>query len=348
MNDTSLPEQNKLFPSTRFMGSKKKLLPSIYKIASELEYDTAVDAFSGSGVVSYLFKTLGKNVISNDHMHMSSTFAKALIENQNMQLSEIQVEKLLIKAPKNDKFVQTTFKGLYFNQKDCATIDNIRFNMRYIKRPETRSIAMMALIRACMKRRPRGIFTYTGDRYDDGRSDLLKSIEEHFIDAVSQINGAVFDNGKMNLALNSDALSLVQRRRSLVYLDPPYYTPKSDNQYVRRYHFVEGLARDWKGVEIQEHTQTKKFKSYETPFSTRDGALGAFEQIFKKFKDSIIVVSYSSNALPSLDEIVETMSKYKSNVSVVPVDHKYSFGNQSHKVGDNRNAVKEFLFLGQS
>ena len=91
MNDTSLPEQNKLFPSTRFMGSKKKLLPSIYKIVSELEYDTAVDAFSGSGVVSYLFKTLGKNVISNDHMHMSSTFAKALIENQNMQLSEIQL-----------------------------------------------------------------------------------------------------------------------------------------------------------------------------------------------------------------------------------------------------------------
>ena len=48
--------------------------------------------------------------------------------------------------------------------------------------------------------------------------------------------------------------------------------PLSDNEYVRRYHFIEGLARDWKGVEIQEHTQTKKFKSYPTPFSTRKGA----------------------------------------------------------------------------
>lgn len=55
----------------------------------------------------------------------------------------------------------------------------------------------------------------------------------------------------------------------LVYIDPPYYSPLSDNEYVRRYHFVEGLARDWKGVEIQENTVTKKFKSYPTPFSTR-------------------------------------------------------------------------------
>jgi DNA adenine methylase len=348
MTCSNLPEQNKLYPSTRFMGSKKKLLPNIFEIVNGLDFDTAIDAFSGSGVVSYMFKTLGKNVIANDHMHMSSTFAKALIENQNVRLSDSQVKKLLTRAPKSDKFVQTTFKGLYFSQKDCATIDDIRFNLRFIRRSETRSIAMMALIRACMKRRPRGVFTYTGDRYNDGRSDLLKSIEEHFIDAVSQINNAVFDNGKMNLASNSDALSLVQQKRSLIYLDPPYYTPKSDNQYVRRYHFVEGLARDWNGVDIQEHTQTKKFKSYETPFSNRDGALEAFERIFKTFKHSIILVSYSSNALPTLQEIVETMSKYKSDVSVVPVNHRYSFGNQGNKVGDNRNSVKEYLFLGQS
>lgn len=348
MTGPNPPEQNKLYPSTRFMGSKKKLLPNIHGIVNGLDFDTAIDAFSGSGVVSYMFKTLGKNVIANDHMHMSSTFAKALIENQNVRLSDSQVKKLLTRAPKSDKFVQTTFKGLYFSQRDSATIDDIRFNLRYIKRPETRSIAMMALIRACMKRRPRGVFTYTGDRYDDGRSDLLRSIKEHFIDAVEQVNNAVFDNGKINQALNCDALSLVQCKRSLIYIDPPYYTPKSDNQYVRRYHFVEGLARDWKGVEIQDHTQTKKFKSYETPFSNRSGALEAFEKIFKTFQNSIILVSYSSNALPTLEEIVETMSKYKSDVSVIPVNHRYSFGNQGHKVGDNRNVVKEYLFLGRS
>ena len=67
-----------------------------------------------------------------------------------------------------------------------------------------------------------------------------------------------------------------------MYIDPPYYSPYSDNEYVRRYHFVEGLARDWKEVEIQEHTLTKKFKSYPTPFSTRNGAADAFDVLFKK------------------------------------------------------------------
>ena len=71
-----LPEQNKLYPRTRFMGCKKKLLPNIHEIVNGLDFDTAIDAFSGSGVVSYMFKTLGKNVIANDHMHMSLTFAK--------------------------------------------------------------------------------------------------------------------------------------------------------------------------------------------------------------------------------------------------------------------------------
>ena len=91
----------------------------------------------------------------------------------------------------------------------------------------------------------------------------------------------------------------------------PYYSPLSDNEYVRRYHFVEGLARDWKGVEIQQHTQTKKFKSYPTPFSTRKGAADAFDRLFKKFASSVLIVSYSSNSLPTQDEMVALMAKYK-------------------------------------
>jgi DNA adenine methylase len=131
----------------------------------------------------------------------------------------------------------------------------------------------------------------------------------------------------------------------LVYIDPPYYSPLSDNEYVRRYHFVEGLARDWKGVEIQQNTLTKKFKSYPTPFSTRKGAADAFDLLFKKFRDSIIIVSYSSNSLPTQDEMVALMAKYKEHVEVVPIDYTYSFGNQK-QAKTNRNKVQEFLFVG--
>lgn len=133
---------------------------------------------------------------------------------------------------------------------------------------------------------------------------------------------------------------------ALVYIDPPYYSPLSDNEYVRRYHFVEGLARDWVDVEIQEHTLTKKFKSYPTPFSSRSGAHDAFDRLFKRHRESVLLVSYSSNSQPTLEEMVALMSKYKRHVEVVPVNHRYSFGNQGHKVGDNKNQVLEYLFVG--
>ena len=130
------------------------------------------------------------------------------------------------------------------------------------------------------KKRSRGIFTYTGNRYDDGRKDLKKSLEQQFLEAVEVINNAIFDNGKSNKSKHGDAMDLKVEQPDLVYIDPPYYSPLSDNEYVRRYHFVEGLARDWKGVEIQENTLTKKFKSYPTPFSTRKGAADAFDKLF--------------------------------------------------------------------
>ena len=132
-------------------------------------------------------------------------------------------------------------------------------------------------------------------------------------------------------------------KADLVYIDPPYYSPLSDNEYVRRYHFVEGLARNWEGVDMQWHTKTRKFKSYPTPFSSRSGAEDAFDKLFSRLRDSILLVSYSSNSLPTKEEIISMMSKYKQHVEVIDIDHRYSFANQKSGA---RNEVKEYLFVG--
>lgn len=340
-----LPDQMSKYPATRFMGSKSKLLSEIWSVASQFEFDTVVDLFAGSGIVGYMFKTQGKSVISNDYMAMSATFAKAMIENNGTILPVEEAEQLLIPSKESDHFVSNTFQGLYYTDEENSLIDTLRMNIAALKDPYKHAIAMTALIRACTKKRPRGIFTYTGDRYNDGRKDLKKSLEQQFLEAVQAVNKAVFDNGKTNKAKHGDAMELKAGTPDLVYIDPPYYSPLSDNEYVRRYHFVEGLARDWKGVEIQQNTLTKKFKSYPTPFSTRKGAADAFDQLFKKFKDSILIVSYSSNSLPTQDEMVAMMAKYKQHVEVIPIDYTYSFGNQNG-AKTNRNRVQEYLFVG--
>lgn len=334
------------FPSTRFMGSKNKLLTQIWGVASQFEYEDVVDLFSGSGVVGYMFKAHGKAVVSNDYMTMSSTFAKAMIENKDVMLSEQEALSLVDGNYPSDGFVAQKFAGLYYPDEENRLIDSLRAGIPKIRNPYKRAIAMSALIRTCLKKRPRGIFTYVGHRYDDGRKDLTKSFRQQFLEAVTAINTAVFDNGRLNRARNGDAMTVKPVRNSLIYIDPPYYSPLSDNEYVRRYHFVEGLARDWQGVEMQEHTLTKKFKSYPTPFSSRKGAAEAFDALFKRFRNNVLLVSYSSNSQPTLDEMTSIMARYKRHVEVVPVDYRYSFGNQGHKVGDNKNLVQEYLFVG--
>jgi len=340
-----LPEQVSAYPSTRFMGSKNKLLSEIWSVASQFNVDTVVDLFSGSGVVGYMFKAQGKAVISNDYMAMSAIFTKAMVENNTVTLPLEEAEQLLVVHKESDHFVSTKFQGLYYTDEENDLIDTLRTNIASIREPYKHAIAMTALIRACIKKRPRGIFTYTGHRYDDGRKDLRKSLSEQFLDAVEAVNNAVFDNGKVNRSKQGDAMDLRVEQADLVYIDPPYYSPLSDNEYVRRYHFVEGLARDWKGIEIQEHTQTKKFKSYPTPFSTRKGAADAFDKLFRKFANSILIVSYSSNSLPTQDEMVAIMAKHKEHVEVIPIDYKYSFGNQG-EAKTHRNTVQEYLFVG--
>lgn len=338
----SLSKQVGLYPPTRFMGSKQKLLTELWDVASRFDFNSVVDLFSGSGIVSYMFKAQGKQVISNDYMAMSATFTKAMVENQNITLPLREAKTLLEDCPTDD-FVSDTFKGLYYTDKENHLIDVFRTHIKSIENPYQNAIAMTALIRACTKKRPRGIFTYTGHRYDDGRKDLKKTLAEQFLEAVEAVNNSVFDNHQQNKSIRGDALTLEAGRPDLVYMDPPYYSPLSDNEYVRRYHFVEGLACDWQGVTMQEHTKTKKFKSYPTPFSSRTGAADAFDKLIKRFKDSILIISYSSNSQPTKEEMLEILGRYKRNVEVVPVDYRYSIGTQ-HKA--NRNKVEEYFFLG--
>ncbi|HLP62403.1 MAG TPA: Dam family site-specific DNA-(adenine-N6)-methyltransferase [Candidatus Deferrimicrobium sp.] len=340
-----LKKQIQKYPTTRFMGSKQNILPHLWQVASQFKFNNVIDLFSGSGIVGYMFKAYGKQVYANDFMAMNAAFTRALIENSQVTLTPADVARLLNREVKTDNFVSTTFKDLYFNDEDNHLIDCIRANIKKIKNKYKKALAISALIRTALKKRPRGIFTYTGDRYDDGRRDLKITFAEQFHNAVKAVNQAVFDNGQANTSRRGDAMT-AHWQADLVYMDPPYYSPFSDNDYVRRYHFIEGIACDWQGVEIQEHTKTKKFKSYPSPFSSRVGAHDAFDKLLNNFKDSIILISYSSNSLPTKEEILSLLSKYKPHVEVISVDYRYSFANQGHKISDNNNKVQEYIFVG--
>jgi DNA adenine methylase len=334
------------FPGTRYMGSKYKILPFLWDCIKELEFTSALDAFSGSGCVSYMLKQKGIEVYSNDFMAFASNISKAVVENSSVTLSKEDVSFLIEKNSKANNFITKTFEGLYFDRSDNEFLDSLVANIALLDDEYKRSLAFAAITRACMKKRPRGIFTYVGARYDDGRRDLQLSLEEHFIQNVDSFNSAVFNNGHNNKTFNRDIFDL-DVKADLVYFDPPYLTSKSDNDYTRRYHFVEGLVKNWKGLNIDESTKTKKFKKYNSPFDSKTTVNDALDKLFSKHRDSILVVSYSSNSIPKKGEMIELLKKYKNDVDCAEVDYLYSFGNQKHRIGNNANNVKEYLFIAK-
>jgi DNA adenine methylase len=336
-----------VFPDTKYMGSKRRLLPFLMSHLTRLGCDSVLDAFSGSACVSHAMKHAGFSVCSNDLLRFAHATAMATVENDSVKLSEEDISLLLRENPDAGGFIQETFAGLYFSDADNSQLDHLAANISRLRSPYKRALALASVARACMKKRPRGLFTFVGQRGWDGRADLSMSMVEQFRAAAIAFSAAVFGNGKQHRSFNQDVFQLEPDLAPLVYIDTPYVSPFSDCDYTRRYHFVEGFCRGWKDCELMPETKTKKIKSLPTAFAFKNQALESFARLFEHFKNSKLAVSYSSNCIPNREDMVKLLKTVKKRVVVHEMAHKYHSGNHSHKVGDNNSNVTEYLFIAE-
>lgn len=338
--------QADLFPELRYMGSKRRLLPWIHGVLDTLDFETAHDPFGGSNAVAYLIKAMDRRTVISDFLNLSATLGKALIENNAVHVDGPAMKRLLAEPANTHRFIEDTFSGVFYTPEDLRFLDRISCNLRQLDNASQQALAMSALMRSCVKRQPRGVFTISGDlsKYDDGRRDLRLSIEEHFFEQIEVFNEAVFSNGKRNRATRKDVFEVGKRGIDLVYLDPPYVPRADDNCYVKRYHFLEGLSCYWQGLDIDYSTKVRKIPKRYTPFSYRKQAVDAFERLFRHFRNQKIVLSYSSNGYPDLDQLTDLLGKTKKDVRVFKRNHTYHFGTHS-KV--KRSSVEEYLIVGQ-
>ncbi len=332
-----------IYPRLRYMGSKYKVIPHLERVFSNLEFDTAIDAFSGSGVVGFALKELGKQVTANDFLNFPATIAKATIANPGIQLTTDDLALLLSPNEDGRAFIQTTFDGLYFPREDHAFLDSVWSHLHRF--PDyKRELAIASLCLAAARKQPRGVFTITDVRYDDGRKNMHMSLKEGFLKAVADYNAAVFDNGRINRSQCADVFAVDPEIFDLVYLDPPYAPPKDDADYIKRYHFLEGLSVYWDGLEIMTNTKTKKLVKRYTPFAYKNAIRDALRQLFDHFRNSIIVLSYSSNSVPDKDEIYRLLKDVKSSVEIITIPHLYSFGTHSSAT---RRQAEEYIFVAR-
>lgn len=331
------------YPRLRFMGSKHRLAPKLAELFAALPPGPAVDAFSGSGVVAYTLKATGRSVLANDHLAFTAELARATVENDAERLTPRDIARITSGNRDGRDFIATTFDGLYFPRRDHEFLDAVWSHVETLTAGK-RAIAISAMCLAAAWKQPRGVFTVTTPRYDDGRRQLRMPMPELFREAVAAFNAAVFA-GAPSRAMRGDVFAIDPEPYALAYLDPPYAPPRDDTCYIKRYHFLEGLATYWRGQEIMWETRTRKLRKRHTPFAYRRSAAAALDRTFEHFKAGTIVLSYGSNAAITVDELEALLRRHKRRVRRLEIPYTYGFGTHRRAV---RRAAVEYVLVGTS
>ncbi|BDA64257.1 DNA adenine methylase [Actinomyces capricornis] len=335
------------YPRLRYMGSKYSLLPDVERVLLDLGGATVADPFSGSGVVSYLAHAMGREVWSSDYLAFPCALTRATVANRGVRLGEEDLAELLGPSRDERSFIHDTYAGILFTAEDLRALDSAWSVLASWQGPR-RDLAIASLILAAARKQPRGVFTVTSSRYsvyDDGRRHLRMSMREHIREAAADWNRAVCDDGAP-ARVRRAPVDEAPRGADVVYLDPPYAPPRDDNDYIKRYWFLEGLADYWNDgrAQVMESTLTRKLPKRPTPFGSRRTIEGALEGMLERFSDSSLVLSYGSNAVPGLDRLVGMVRDVKGNTEVRRINHRYHFGTARHAT--RRQAV-EYLVIGE-
>lgn len=325
-----------------YLGSKQKLVDWIWRNTPD-GVSSVLDAFSGSAVVAYMYKSKGLRVFANDRLRYSHHAARAIIENSSTRLSEREIEKLLADNPKAKTFVQDIFKGIFFPKGVHALIDSLRANCDDLSGYK-KDIALFALGKTCISGTGFGRFTcstiyvqkvqfqYTPDEF---KKRLKANIE--------WINALIFDNGKENKAYRGDVNEILPKvKADLAYFDPPYATEFSSINYEYFYHFVEGLMTYWDGLTIKADSKVKCYETSHVTVTRRNASDFIKEFLSKATHIPHWLISYRDHACPNEQQMKKIIGGLGRQSRMETKDHKYS---KTFKHDGEACRAKERLFV---
>jgi adenine-specific DNA-methyltransferase len=352
----------KNFPTTRYQGSKRKILSWIYDCIKDIKFQTVLDAFGGSGMVSYLLKMMGKDVTFNDILRFNQIVGDSIISNNKILLTEPDIFYILNHDGKSNSFITDNFKGIYYLNRENVWLDQIIYNIEQMhlvytgtKLKYKKAIAYNALFQSCLTKRPYNLFhrknlkmrTRNVDRNFGNKTTWETPFSKQFIKFVSEINRSVFNSNRPCKSINYDIFSVKKIDYDLVYIDPPYVKQDGSiesSDYIRCYHFLEGISKYsiWESL-IDNNTINKRIKKDIIPnYFTSKNIIETFDKLMDKFKNSILVISYKYGGIPSIDDLTKMLHKYKHDVFVYDKQYKYALNKQ------NGNAIlnREYILIG--
>ena len=130
-----------------------------------------------------------------------------------------------------------------------------------------------------------------------------------------------------------DALK-VDNRYDLVYIDTPYINEKGVGvDYADFYHFLNGLVYydNWNNL-IDYSSKHHRLKRQYNIWSDKENILNGFSRLIEHFQNSILVFSYRSNGIPSIESLIGLLENYgRHNKLRYSRDIKYALSDTKSK-----------------
>lgn len=315
------------FPTTRYQGSKQKFVDWIWDCVKDIPFHSALDAFGGTGSVSFRLKEEGKQVTYNDILPFNYIIGKALIENKEICLTDCEINTLFSRnsAVEYPDFIERTFKDIYFTDEENRWLDVVSTNIRSMNNPYKQAIAYFALFQSCIIKRPYNLFHRKNlyvrlqdvERSFGNKKTWDTPFDVHFRKFVEEANNAVFDNGKVCRSINQNIFD-VEPHYDFVYIDTPYLNDSGVGvDYADFYHFLNGLVDydNW-ATRIDYDSKHLRLFRQQNVWNNSNTIHLAFERLFVQFQNSTLAISYRSNGIPTIEELVGILERLGKNVRI--------------------------------
>lgn len=323
--------------TTRYQGSKRKLLPELYGIFSGIEFDTCLDAFGGTGSVTHLLKNMGKDVTYNDILPANSTTAKALFSNNEILINENTIENIFTK--KNGKiyknFIAENYEDVYFTTEENEQLDILAQNIKEIDNEIARAELYYCLFQSTISKRPYNLFHRANlhmrlkdvKRNFGNKTTWDKPFLDHMLKFYRELKAYKYTISENTPKILSKSAFEIKSEYDLVYIDTPY--AKSDkaqeSNYFNFYHFLDAIL-DYTSLNSKILSGYAHKPIYEPKklWYEEDSITEAFKALFQNYRRSKLVISYRSDGHPTPDELVSFLKTNYKNVDLLSLaEYKY-------------------------
>lgn len=343
-----------------YLGNKRSLLSMIEKGLNEIEKEqpitSIVDMFSGSGVVSRLFKERGYKVFSNDLENYARVISECYLSNPEEfdieQWSSIKeaiinyprVEDGVIStlyAPKDTHNIQAG-ERVFYTHENAVLIDTYRTAIEEVC-PEAYKKFFLAplLSEASIHTNTSGVFK----GFHKDRNTGIGKFGGTKGNALDRIMGTIKLEAPV-LSTKSNEYEVFQQDANelaanvvadVAYLDPPYNQhPYGSNYFMlnvimnntmpEKISKVSGIVADW-----NRSSYNKKASIY-----------NSLNDAVSKLQVNYVLLSYNSEGFLSYDEIIKLLEQY-GEVSVFSTQYNTFRG--CRNLNDRDIHVTEYLFL---